>query len=487
MPNVVQYLFEHTAELNKDFVLGKREVVSFSELYIQSFQMASYLSTTYGSQNNIVLVSDNNRFFLITYLGIMLSGNICVPLDPSIEKDNFEYIMQKINGVACFMEKRVLARLSPVSEKTITEQEYIILIEHQDIYIPPHSFNSGLPAQIIFTSGSTGRPMGVVLSHRNIISNTNSIIKYLKLNENDIMEVVLPFYYCYGLSLLHTHLRVGGSLVLNNNFILTATVIKDINQYKCTGFAGVPSHFQILLRKSPNFKKTEFPDLRYVTQAGGKLHTVFIEEFINSFPDIHFYVMYGQTEATARLSYLDYKELDHKIGSIGKGIPDVKLQVVDEENNPVKPGEIGEIIAQGENIMLGYYNDLENTKKVIRNGWLYTGDMGTTDSEGYIYLTARKKEIIKIMGKRVSPKEIEEVLVSFPDVVDCTVELIHDNITGEGLKATVVLKDNANGSITADMLKSYCSSRLAHHKIPKVVEFPKSLKVSSTGKKVKEI
>ncbi len=110
MPNVVQYLFEHTAELNKDFVLGKREVVSFSELYIQSFQMASYLSTTYGSQNNIVLVSDNNRFFLITYLGIMLSGNICVPLDPSIEKDNFEYIMQKINGVACFMEKRVLAR-----------------------------------------------------------------------------------------------------------------------------------------------------------------------------------------------------------------------------------------------------------------------------------------------------------------------------------------------------------------------------------------
>jgi len=485
--NVVQYLFERTAGLKKDFVLGNKETLSFSELYTQSCRMASYLSGTYGSQNNIVLVSNNNSFFLISYLGIMLSGNICVPLNPSIEKNNFDYIFQEVNGVACFMEKRVLKKLNSQSVKIITEQEYIKLIEHQDIYVPPHSFNSKLPAQIIFTSGSTGRPMGVILSHKNIISNTNSIIKYLMLSENDIMEVVLPFYYCYGLSLLHTHLRVGGSVVLNNNFILTATVIKDINQYKCTGFAGVPSHFQILLRKSHNFKKTKFPYLRYVTQAGGKLHTVFIEEFINSFPDINFYVMYGQTEATARLSYLDYRVLRQKMGSIGKGIPDVKLQVVNEDNKPVKPGEIGEIIARGENVMLGYYNDLENTKKVLRNGWLYTGDMGTTDSDGYIYLTARKKEIIKIMGKRISPKEIEEVLVSFPDVVDCTIELIQDEITGEGIKAVVVLKDNGNNNISADVLRSYCGSKLAQYKIPKIIEFSKSLKVSSTGKKVKEI
>ena len=124
-------------------------------------------------------------------------------------------------------------------------------------------------------------------------SNTTSIIEYLNLTSEDIIECVLPFFYCYGLSLLHTHLKVKGKIVLNNNFIFLGSVINDLNKYKCTGFAGVPSHFQILLRKSENFKKSEFPNLRYVTQAGGKLHNVFIEEFREAFPLIDFIVMYS--------------------------------------------------------------------------------------------------------------------------------------------------------------------------------------------------
>ena len=130
----------------------------------------------------------------------------------------------------------------------------------------------------------------------------------------------MPFYYCYGLSLLHTHLRVGGAVHMNNSFIFIGSVIDDLNTYKCTGFAGVPSHFQILLRKTKDFKTTKFHTLRYVTQAGGKLHTAFIEEFIDAFPDIRFNVMYGQTEATARLSYLPPEDLRRKLGSLGRGI-----------------------------------------------------------------------------------------------------------------------------------------------------------------------
>ncbi|HSO88368.1 MAG TPA: AMP-binding protein, partial [Draconibacterium sp.] len=374
--NSVQYFFEKSALLERDFVLGNRETITFLDLYTQSSRLASYLSETAGSKKNIILVSNNNNFFLVCYFGIMMSGNVCVPLDPTIEQKNFEYILKECEADAVFTESRLLSKLTADSVKIITEKKYLNLIENQPNFKIPDFFDSELPAQIIFTSGSTGVPKGVVLSHKNIIANTNSIIEYLNLTKNDIIEVVLPFYYCYGLSLLHTHLRVGGSIVLNNNFIFISSVFNDINKYKCTGFAGVPSHFQILLRKSNGFKNTKFPTLRYVTQAGGKLHTSFIEEFTIAFPDIDFYVMYGQTEATARLSYLEPDMLKTKLGSIGKGIPNVHLMVVNEKGDQVKPGETGEIIAKGENIMLGYYKDTETTNNTIKNGWLYTGDMG---------------------------------------------------------------------------------------------------------------
>lgn len=485
--NIVQYLFENSSSLEKDFVLGNKETISYTNLYDQSSRMASYLSSSFGSNRNFILVSNNNNFFLVSYLGIMMSGNVCVPLDPSIEQKNFDYVLQECDAPLVLIEQRLLDKINAGSLKTITDRNYTHLIKNQAYYNQSDSFNSELLAQIIFTSGSTGVPKGVVLSHRNIIANTSSILQYLHLSENDIMEVVLPFYYCYGLSLLHTHLRVGGAIVLNNNFVFISSVFNDINKYKCTGFAGVPSHFQILLRKSDGFKNTHFPSLRYVTQAGGKLHNNFIEEFINNFPEIDFYVMYGQTEATARLSYIEPNLLRSKLGSIGKGIPDVQLKVVNPDGDQVQPGETGEIIAKGDNIMLGYYKDSESTIKVVKNGWLYTGDMGTVDDDGFIYLTARNKEFIKISGKRVSPKEIEEVIVSYPGVVDCTIETVDDEITGEAVKAIVVINKGSERSITEDVIKAWCAGKLAMYKVPKFIEFSGELKVSSSGKKVKTI
>ena len=482
--NITQYLFENSAELSKNFILGNKETISYKRLYKQSTQIAGYLFENFGEGNNILLVSSNNSFFVSCYLGIMLSGNVCVPIDPTIEQENLNYIINECNAIAGFVESKLLNKRSFQINKLITDNDYLNLINSQTDFKISDSFDTNRPAQIIFTSGSTSQPKGVVLSHKNIIANTSSIVEYLNLSENDIMEVVLPFYYCYGLSLLHTHLRVGGSVVLNNNFILTGSVLNDLNKYSCTGFAGVPSHFQILLRKTKNFKNLIFPSLRYVTQAGGKLHNSFIEEFNNSFPEIDFFVMYGQTEATARLSYLQPKDLIKKLGSIGNGIPGVELKVVNKNFEKVVPGETGEIIARGENIMLGYYNDAKTTNEVIKNGWLFTGDLGTIDEDGYIYITAREKEIIKVFGNRVSPKEIEEVIVSYPGVVDCTIELVSDEITGEAMKAIVVL-NNSENNITSEILKIYCSKKLAKYKIPKIIEFSDNVKVNSVGKKVK--
>ena len=279
-----------------------------------------------------------------------------------------------------------------------------------------------------------------MITHQNIISNTDSIIEYLNLTSDDTILVVLPCYYCVGLSLLHTHIRVGGSVVLNNSFMFLGTVINDLITYKCTGFSGVPSHYQMLLKKSKSFKETKFPSLRYVTQAGGKLHNVFIKEFVETFPEIKFIVMYGQTEATARLSYLPHNLVLSKLGSIGKAIPEVILKVVDKEGNETSLGEVGEIVAKGGNIMKGYYKDPEATKIALSDGWLHTGDLAKIDEDDFIYIVAREKEIIKVGGKRISPKEIEEVILSVPMVVDCTIKGVYDDVLGEGIKATVIVE-----------------------------------------------
>ena len=338
-------------------------------------------------------------------------------------------------------------------------------------------------AQIIYTSGSTALPKGVMLSHKNLIANTSSIVDYLQLNYADRMLVVLPFYYCYGLSLLHTHLRVGGSIVLNNNFMFLGSVLKDLKKYECTGFAGVPSHFQILLRKSDSFIHGYFPSLKYVTQAGGKLHTVFIEEFIKNFPQVKFFVMYGQTEATARLSYLPPEQLKDKMGSIGNGIPRVTLDVFNSEGKPAATDEPGEIVAKGDNIMLGYFKDEEATNAAIRDGWLFTGDLARKDEDGFIYHLARKKEIVKVGGKRVSLKEIEEVIVSMPGVVDCTVKSVEDPILGEAIKAIIVMNPE-HKDITANQVREFCSKKLSPYKIPSVIDFEDKVKVNAAGKKV---
>lgn len=482
--NAVDYFFEHTSHHEKLFLVGKEEI-SFNQLYKNSILLSNWLENKLGKAKPVILISANNLFFITAYLAIIRSGNICIPLDPLIEKENFDYIYDLTRPLKVFTTKDIERRLEldnsncifpdTIAQYADERSEKISKIEDNDI------------AEIIFTSGSTGKPKGVMLSHRNLISNTASIVEYLELDDDSRMLVVLPFYYCYGLSLLHTHLRSGGSIVLNNSFIFLGKIISDLKDYKCTGFAGVPSHFQILLRKSDSFKNTEFPDLKYVTQAGGKLATVFIDEFIEYFPDIRFIVMYGQTEATARLSWLPPGLYQKKKGSMGKGIPGVELRVVNEKGEKIKPGETGEVIAQGDNIMAGYFADEEGSSRVLRNGWLYTGDLGTVDEEGYIYLTARKNEIIKVRGKRISPKEIEAVILDLPEVIDCHIEGIEDDIEGEVLKATVVIKKENQDQISKELLTEHCSKHLALFKIPKIWEIRDNLNVSATGKKVKKV
>jgi acyl-CoA synthetase (AMP-forming)/AMP-acid ligase II len=482
--NATDYFFENTYNLEKPFLVGKEEIC-YHDLYSSSVYLAGWINKTVGTGKHIILLSVNNLFFLKIYLAIIKSGNICIPLDPGIEKENYRYIHDLTRPKMIFLTREVEKRLELNSGLSCFPDTIPVTPETFIPEAPGGKFDRERCAEIIFTSGSTGKPKGVMISHKNLIANTSSIVEYLQLTSDDRMLVVLPFYYCYGLSLLHTHLRVGGSIVFNNSFIFLGGVLKSLVDYKCTGFAGVPSHFQILLRKSDSFKQTKFPDLKYVTQAGGKLAPIFIDEFREAHPETRFVVMYGQTEATARLSWLPPEVYNRRKGSMGRGIPGVELKVVNENRQPIKPGETGEVIARGDNIMMGYFADEEGTKNAIRNGWLYTGDLGTIDEDGFIYLTARSKEIIKVRGKRISPKEIEAVILALPEVIDCTIEGVEDEIEGEMLKATVTVRKDSLSLLTKDRLIQHCAQHLALFKVPQVYEFKDDLTISPTGKKIK--
>lgn len=482
--NAFDYFFENTSGKDSLLLVGKEEA-TYKQVYNASLNLAIKIREEAGEDQNIMLLSVNNLFFLIAYLAIIKSGNVCIPLDPAIEQENFNYIKDLTKPSFILLTKDIEKRLGLQHEKCMFP-EAVYNYNINNILKPDSKFDREATAEIIFTSGSTGKPKGVIISHKNLIANTESIVTYLGLTGDDRMLVVLPFYYCYGLSLLHTHLRVGGSMVFNNSFIFLGRVIRDLKEHNCTGFAGVPSHFQILLRKSDSFRKTDFPALKYVTQAGGKLPPIFIDEFRDSFPGVKFIVMYGQTEATARLSYLPHQLYEQKKGSMGKGIPGVELKVVDEKGDKIKPGETGEVIAKGDNIMKGYFADEEGTRSALRNGWLYTGDLGTVDDEGYIYLTARKKEIIKVRGKRISPKEIEAVILEINEVIDCIVEGVEDEIEGEMLKATIVVRKDAAELVTKESIIKHCSRHLALYKVPHIIELKQELTISPTGKKIKK-
>lgn len=487
--NVFDYFFTDSKKSSEKFIIGDLEEISFSELYNNSISLAAYLNNCIGENERVILLSHNSIFFITCYLAIIKSGNVCVPLNPTIELSNYAYIEELTQSKLLFISEKIRSGII-INSNTINESNLSDIIKRSEIVNTKEGldknaeFDENRLAEIIFTSGSTGTPKGVMLTHLNLRANTESILSYLRLTSNDSSLLVLPLYYCYGLSVLHTHLKVGASIVFNNNFMLLGKVIDDLISHRCSGFAGVPSHYQMLLRKSKTFTKTKLPYLRYVTQAGGKLHTSFIKEFVEAFPSVDFFVMYGQTEATARLSYLSPNLLNSKIGSVGTAIPGVSIKIIDQNNEFLKIHQIGEIVAKGNNIMKGYFDDIQGTNEVLKNGWLHTGDLGYIDEEGFIFITSRKKNIIKVGGNRISPKEIEEVIVSHSDVVDCTVFGVEDQLLGESIKAVIVINEWSNIPELRNEIMKLCREKISIIKVPQIFEFSVKLNITSTGKKL---
>jgi long-chain acyl-CoA synthetase len=497
LPNVAHFLLSGKSPEQTALTLLQSSH-SYQTLSEQAGLVAAHLLRL-GAQkgDRILLIANNSLFWVACYLGTMQAGLVTVPLAPTVQARDLDYLLEVTDA------KGVCAQASVINVHAARMAHRHVLTDRDVPSIPQATSQRSLAtlafdlsasteyaavgdtdlAALVFTSGSTGQPRGVMVSHANIIANTDSIVSYLSLTRRDRIMAVLPFHYCYGASLLHTHLAVGGDIVIENRFMYPETVLQRLVETRCTGFAGVPSHFQILLRKS-SLKKKQFPDLRYVQQAGGHLAPLFIQELRAALPNTQIFVMYGQTEATARLSYLPPEYLHNKLGSIGKGMLGVTLRVLDEMGRDVEPGEVGEIVAEGGNVTRGYWRAPEESKTIFRNGRLYTGDLARVDNDGFIYIVDRAKDFLKCRGEKVSCREIEDVLLECQDLVEAAVIGIPDEVLGEAIKAFVVPRKRDSDRI-AESVAAFCKTRLAPHYLPKEIVVLGALPKTGSGKIMK--
>jgi long-chain acyl-CoA synthetase len=430
--------------------------------------------------SRVGVLGPNSLFWVAAYLAVMKLGHVAVPFSDKLTPEDVRRNADIAGCAAVFADRRALRRFPAAFDDGLTVLTDEVFRSARDPYWPsPVPVTPDTDAALMFTSGTTSLPKAVRVTHGNIQANTDSIITFLGLRSDDRVLVILPFFYCYGASLLHTHLRRGGRVVLCNSFTYPETALDLLEREGCTVLAGVPSSFQLLLRAS-TFAQRPLPSLRLIQQAGGKLSPVLIEELLASKPAAQIFVMYGQTEATARLSYLPPDKLRAKPGSIGSGIPGTELRVLDENGESVRQGQQGEIYATGANISPGYYQDPEGSAAKFTPHGLRTGDLAVVDEDGDIFIVDRRDDFIKSWGYRVSSQEVEAAVLRMEHLVSAAVIGVPDDEAGEAVTLFVTARPGAE--VTPDEVLAVCRQHLPKHMVPRWVLVLDALPVNASGK-----
>ncbi len=495
-------MVENQAKKFKDkvFLYWKDITVSYHQLNIFTNKVANFLydlGIRKGDKVSVYL--PNMPEYVYLYLGIPKIGAVTGPVNALFKPREVKFVVEHSEAKVLVTIPKLMEIVDEI-KVDLPNLEHVIVIGESvedtlNFWEIMESTSSGAPpdveidekedsAAILYTSGTTGFPKGVLQTHFNIRRNAEMIQDFLKATEDFRFMLILPLFHCNAqIVTIMAPLIIGASSILTPGFS-AQTHWETVAKYKATTFSCVPTVLSILL-KMPH-ENLDLSSLKFLICGAAPLPVEVFREFENTFK-CKIVEGYGLTEATCASSVnpLPTETEDRrKIGSIGLPLPGNDMKIVDSTGNEVSPNTKGEIIIKGDNVMKEYFKNPEANAETLKDGWLYTGDIGLMDDDGFFYITDRKKDMIIRGGENIYPREIEEVLYSHPAVSLATVIGVWDKIYGELPKAFIVLKEGK--SVTNEQIIEYCFKNLADFKVPKYVEFREDLPKTPTGKIMKQ-
>lgn len=487
---------ENSRMANKIALIYEHRKYTYREIQKKAESLAqALLSLGVKNKDKVGILLRNTPEFVISLFGIIRAGAIAVPLNFMLKEEELKLILEEVEAkivISCQEYLPMLERL----RLRIDCLEIIILTDSREeinFYdlLTPKDENITFPvldendtAVIIYTSGTTGKPKGVMLSHKNFISNIKSCLKAMSFSSNERVICLLPLFHSFSITAcLLLPFYISSTVVLISSLTPFRNVVTQIIKNRVTIFIAIPPIYRLLcdikipwFLKLPVVRKLVLP-IKVCISGAAPLPVKVLDMFKKKFR-VPLLEGYGLTEASPVVSLNPIQK--PKPGSVGLPLPGVKVKIVNEKGEPLPPGKEGELIVKGANIMAGYYKKEEATQEVIKEGWLYTGDIAKIDEEGYIYIIDRKKDIIIVRGLNVSPREIEEVIYQHPKVKEACVVGVPDESRGEVPKAFVVAKEGE--TLTPEELLEFLKPRLANYKMPRHIEFRNELPKSPSGK-----
>lgn len=464
--------------------------ITYRQWYLKSKRLSNIINNLESNSKNIAIFLPNSIEYAVAYFGITFSNKVIVPIGAkstlsevisTMKYCEIDIIITNSNYRIFFnnLESNYNYKFQIVYIDNFSNNIYnnkLNYIRKTDTYFFTGDDND--VALLLHTSGTLSNPKRVMLTHKNLISNVLSNIRYLKLNENDRTLISMPMHFGYcNTSQFLSHLYLGAYMYILNEPFMPKKYFETIQNIKITNFTGVPSTFLMLLNY--NYEDSyDYSSLKFVCIGGSKISGDTLIEISNRYKTFDVIYTYGQSEASTRVTALMQKDLIKKKESVGLPIPNVQIKIIDKNGIELPPNKIGEIAIRGENVMLGYYKSRLLTENTIVDGWLHSGDIGYIDDEGFLYIKGRMKNMIISGGINIYPEEIEEVLIRHPNIKKVCVESMSHTFLGEVPVAKIVVN---NDNERYDYY-SYCKNYLTDYKIPKKFEIVKEIEETYNGK-----
>lgn len=462
---------------------------------------ASLLRQGVEQGDRVALLLSNSTAAVVAILAVLKIGAVFVPLARGTSQIATNKLLTDSQAIVIITDETEYQRLLSTIESVSSLCSVLILSARADsldfacerkdqkavrrsIDGRPLALASDSPAAaLLYTSGSTGQEKGVLLSNANIVFSIRTIVSYLTNTEADVVLNLLPLSHTYGLTQLLTTFAVCGTLILLPGSSPLETVLSVVAREKVTGLPLVPPLIKAILQcRLPNY---DLSSLRYVTSAAAPLSISTIRWFRTTLPQVQLFSMYGQTECM-RASFLPPDQLDARPDSVGRGLPEQEITIIEESGKQAATGINGELAVSGPNVMMGYWRKPEETAKVLKRGthnnkvFLHTGDLFRMDGDGFLYFVSRKDDIINSCGEKVCPVQVEEVLCRLDGVLEAAVVGISDETQGNAVKAFIVLNPGVQLS-RRDILR-HCVKHLDRFQVPTFLEFSTNLPKTATGK-----